>query len=77
MKTLTMKKFLHSPSLAQSLQPGQSLVVTDNGKPDLIVTKARQRPHRTAAELRREARELLTKSGKKVDTVSLLRDLRK
>ena len=76
-KTLTMEKFLHSPALAQSLQPGQSLVVTADGKAELIVTRARKRPHKTAAELRLEARHLLTKPGKKVDTVALLRELRK
>ncbi len=74
---MTMEKFLHSPALAQSLQPGQSLVVMAGGKPELIVTKARKRPHKTAADLRREARALLTKPGKKVDTVTLLRELRK
>ena len=77
MKTLTIEKFLHSPSLAQTLQPGQSLLVTANGKPELIVTKTRKRPRKTAAELRREARELLTKPGRKVATVALVRKLRK
>ncbi len=77
MKTLTIEKFLHSPDLAQSLLPGQSLLVTANGKPELIVTKTRKRPKTTAADMRREARELLTKPGKKVDTVALVRELRK
>jgi hypothetical protein len=76
-KTLTIEKFLLLPNLAQSLQPGQSLLVTADGKPEFIVTKTRKRPHKTAAELRREARELLTKPGKKVDTVALVRELRK
>jgi hypothetical protein len=76
-KTLTMEKFLHAPTVAQSLLPGQSLLVTEGGKPELIVIKARKRPRKTAAELRREARELLTKPGRKVDTVALMRDLRK
>ena len=77
MKTLTFEKFLHSPTVAQSLLPGQSLLVTAGGKPELIVTKARKRPQKTAVELRREARELLTKPGRKVDTVALVRELRK
>jgi hypothetical protein len=77
MKTLTMNQFFESPGLAKSLEPGQSLIVTVAGKPELIVTKTAQRPRRTALQLRREARALLSKSGKKVDTVALLRELRK
>lgn len=77
MKTLTMEKFFDSPGLAQSLLPGQSLLVTSDGKPELIVTKAGQRPRKTAQQMRREARALLKKPGKKVDTVALLRELRK
>jgi hypothetical protein len=74
-KTLTIEKFFHTPSLAPSLP--QSLLVTANGKPEFIVTKACKRPHKTAVELRREARELLTTPGRKVDTVALVRELRK
>ena len=77
MKTLTMEKFFDSPGLAQSLLPGQSLLVTSDGKPELIVTKTGQRPRKTAQQMRREARALLKKPGKKVDTVALLRELRK
>jgi len=76
-KTLTMEKFFGSPDVALSLVPGQSIVVTSAGKPELIVTKAPQRPKRTAAQMRREARALLKTTGHKVDTVALLRELRK
>ena len=76
MKTLTIREFFHSPALVKSLHAGQTLVVTANGKPDLIVTKAGSRPRKTAAELQREARKLLVKPGKKVDTVPVLRKLR-
>ena len=76
MKTLTLREFFHSPALVRSLHPGQTLVVTSNGKPDLLVTKAGRRPKKTAAELRKEAKALLSKPGKKVDTVALLRKLR-
>ena len=51
--------------------------MTSAGKPELIVTKAARRPQKTAVQLRREARALLSKPGKKVDTVVLLRELRK
>ena len=76
MKTLTMREFFHSPSLVKSLHPGQTLLVTTHGKPDLLVTKAGTRPKRTAEELRKEAKSLLSKPGKKVDTVSLLQKLK-
>ncbi len=77
MKTMTMEKFYDSPGLARSLLPGQSLLVTSEGKPELIVTKAGQHPKRTAHQMRREARALLKRPGKKVDTVALVRELRK
>lgn len=77
MKTLSMREFFHSPTLVKSLHPGQTLVVTSNGKPDLIVTKAGSRKPRTAKDWRRRARELLSKpTGKKFDTVAFIRDLR-
>ncbi len=76
MKTLTMREFFHSPSLVRSLQPGQALIVTAHGKPDLLVTKAGRRRKRTAVALQKEAKALLSKPGKKVDTVALLRKLR-
>ena len=76
MKMLTMREFFHSPSLARSLHPGQTLVVTSRGKPDLVVTKTGGRIKKTALELQKEARLLLSKPGKKVDTVALLRKLR-
>lgn len=76
MKSLTMREFFHSPSLVKSLHAGQSLVVTSRGKPDIVVTKAGRRRKRTAEELRQEARALLSKPGKKVNTVELIRKLR-
>jgi hypothetical protein len=76
-KTLTIREFFHSPTLVKSLHPGQTLVVTSNGKPDLIVTKAGRRPRKTALDLRREAKSLLSKPGKRVDTVAFIKELRK
>jgi hypothetical protein len=76
-KTLTMRELFHSPALVRSLHPGQTLVVTSKGKPELMVTKAGRRQHKTAEELRREAKALLSKPGKKVDTIAVLRKLRK
>ncbi len=76
MKMLTIREFFHSPSLAKSLHPGQTLVVAARGKPDLLVTKAGARVKPTAVELRKQAKALLSKPGKKVDTVAALRKLR-
>jgi hypothetical protein len=72
MKTVTIREFFHTPSLVKTLQPAQSLVVTQNGKPELVVTKAGKRPRRTLAEL--EARAF--RAPEKVDVVEILRRLR-
>jgi hypothetical protein len=77
MKTLTIREFFHSPSLAKSIQPGQTLLVTSRGKPDLLVTKAGRARKKSAVEMRREAKALLSKPGKKVDTVALFAKLRR
>jgi hypothetical protein len=79
MKTLTLREFFHSPSLVRSLHPGQALVVTSQGKPDFIVTKAIERPRKTAKQWQAEARKLLDpkRNRDKVDTVAVLRELRK
>jgi len=42
----------------------------------IIVGKIGKPPNKTAIELRQEAKALLSKPGKKVDTVPLLRKLR-
>jgi hypothetical protein len=77
-KTLTMREFFHSPGLAKSLHPGEEVVVTSNGKPDLVVTKIGPRPKKTARQLQEEAKALLDEpEGRKVDTVKFLRELRK
>src|SRR6266446_9637900 len=57
MKTLTTREFFHSPGIVKALRSGQSVIVTDNGKPALVVTKTGQRPCKSRADLEREARE--------------------
>lgn len=76
MKTLTTREFFHSPGLIKALRSGQSIVVTDNGKPALLVTKAGQRPRRTRAELEREAREICPAAKPKVNFTAALNDLK-
>lgn len=77
MKTLTTREFFHAPGLVKSLPPGQSLVVTDNGKPAFTLTKAGKRPVKTGADLRREAKELFPGRRPKVNFTALLKKLKK
>ena len=58
MKTMTTREFFHSPGIVKALRSGQSVVVTDNGKPALIVTKAGKRPRRSLADLQKENCEI-------------------
>jgi antitoxin (DNA-binding transcriptional repressor) of toxin-antitoxin stability system len=76
MKTLTTREFFHSPGLVKALRPGQSIVVTDNGKPALTVTKAGERPRRSRAELEREAREICPDAKPKVNFTAALKELK-
>lgn len=76
MKTLTTREFFHSPGLVKALRSGQSIVVTDNGKPALLVTKAGKRPRRTREDLEREAREICPEADPKVNFTAALKDLK-
>jgi hypothetical protein len=76
MKTLSTSEFFHSPGIVKAMRAGQSLIVTDNGKPALIVTKMGQRPRRTRADLEREAREICPEAAPKVNFTVALRELK-
>jgi hypothetical protein len=52
-KTVATREFFHSPTIVKGLHPGQSLAVTDNGKPSFRVIKEGKRPRRTLEELER------------------------
>lgn len=77
MKTITSREFYHTPALVNALPPGKSLVVSDNGKPKFIVTKAGKRPRRTAADLEREARDIFPGERPQVDLTAALKSLKK
>ncbi len=77
MKTLTMREFFHSPGLARSLKPGQSFLVTDNGKPSLIVTKAGKRPRKTREDLEREAGQICPTDQPTVNFTKWLKEHRR
>ena len=76
MKTLTTREFFHSPGIVKALRAGQSVIVTDNGKPALVVTKAGKRPRKTRADLEREAREICPNNKPKVNFTAALRELK-
>ncbi len=76
MKTLTTREFFHSPGLVKALRAGQSIVVTDNGKPALLVSKAGKRPRRTRAQLEREARQVSARTRPKVDFAKAIREIK-
>ena len=77
MKTVTAREFFHWPSTVKALHPGQSLAVTDNGRPSFVVTKAGKRPRPTLADLEREAREICPHARKhRVNFTEAIRDLK-
>ena len=77
MKALTTREFFHSPGLAKSRRPGQTFVVTDNGKPSFTGTKAGQRPRKTREDLEREAREICPSDTPKVNFTKWLKEYRR
>ncbi len=76
MKTITVRQFFRSPANVTALDPGQSLVVTEQGRPSFIVTKAPNRPRKTIEDLEREARYVSPKSGPKVNFTEAIRELK-
>ena len=73
-KTITTREFFHSPLTVKALHPGQSLAVTDNGKPSFVVTKAGKRPRRTLQELEEDSVKV---AGKRLELVKGILDLRR
>ncbi len=76
MKTLTTREFYHSPGLMKSLRPGESIVVTDNGKAALTVTKTGKRRRKTRKELEREALEISPSARPKINFTAALKSLK-
>ena len=77
MKTATTREFYHTPALVKGLRPGQTLIVTDDGKPSFTVTKAKERRIKTAADLRREATEICSPDRPKINLTALMKELKK
>jgi antitoxin (DNA-binding transcriptional repressor) of toxin-antitoxin stability system len=76
MKTLTTREFFHSPGMLKALRSGQSILVTDKGKPALLVTKTGKRPRKTRADLQREALEICPTGSPKVNFSAVLKALK-
>jgi hypothetical protein len=76
MKAVTTREFFHAPSLVMTLQPGQSLAVTDKGNPAFIVTKTGKRPRKSRADLEREAAEISARKGPKINFTAAIRELK-
>lgn len=76
MKTLTTREFFHSPGLVKGLRSGESILVTDKGKPALVVTKPGKRPRKSRADLEREARAICPEARPKVNFTEALRALK-
>ncbi len=77
MKTITTREFFHAPSLVKSLQPGQSLVVTDKGAPAFTVTKIGRRRVKTRVDLEREASEICPDDGPKVNFTAAIKEMKR
>ena len=77
MKTITTREFFHAPGLVKALQPGQSMVVTDKGTPSFIVTKAGKRRRKTREDLEREAAEVSSRKGPRVNFTEAIKELKR
>ena len=76
MKTLTSREFFQSPSVAQKMPAGETVLVTDNGKASLIVTKVVRPPRKTRADLEREAQQVSRRKGPKINFTEAIRELK-
>lgn len=76
MKAVTTREFFHAAGIVKTLQPGQSLAVTDKGNAAFIVTKAGKRPRKTLSDLEREAAEISTRKGPQINFTAAIRELK-
>jgi len=74
MKTVTVREFYHNAGLVDGLTEGKQLLVTANGKPKFVVSKAR-RPRMTRALA--EQRAVGNPKGRKFDGTAFLGSLKK
>lgn len=73
MRKISVREFYHNARLVDGLPEGKQLIVTANGKPKFIVSKA-TRPRMT----RELAQERAIRSGKgRINSLSFLQSLKK
>ncbi len=63
-KTITTREFFRSVTTVEMLNPGQSLAVTQRGKPFFTVTRVGKRPRLSREDLDRRAVKLSGRGGK-------------
>jgi antitoxin (DNA-binding transcriptional repressor) of toxin-antitoxin stability system len=73
---MTSREFFHSRGIVKALRSGQSVVVTDSGRPALLVTKAGKRPRQSRADLERENSEIFPDTRAKWNLIQALKDLK-
>ena len=71
---MTVREFYHNAGLVEGLPEGRQLVVTANGKPKFVVSKA-QKPRMTRALA--EQRAVGNPKGRKFDGTAFLASLKK
>lgn len=76
MKTLTAQEFFKSPAIAENLEAGETIQVTDDGKSGLLVTKFAKPPRKTREQLEREARMVSPEAEPKVNFTEAMRELK-
>ena len=76
MKTFTSREFFESPSIAETLQVGETVEVTDDGKAGLLVTKFVKPPPKTREQLEREALQVSRRKGPKINFTEAIRELK-
>lgn len=76
MKTLTTQEFFESPTVAQELPVGETVLVTDDGKNCLVITKVIKPPRKTLEQIEEEARMVSPRSEPKVNFTVAIRELK-
>ena len=73
MPTMTKKEFYRRPAAPDSLRGGETITVTDNGRPQFEVARV-GRKGKSGADYHREALEIFPGKVKRFDAVKILRD---
>ena len=75
MKTLTTQEFFGTPAVAKELSVGETVLVTDDGKNCLVVTRVVKPPRKTLEQIEEEARMVSPCAEPKVNFTEAIREL--